>query len=555
MAYLIYALRSLFWAVQTLFQSFGAPYFVTLTIEDEYPELPPKGSFLATKIGPKKVTMKELAERIRRIKADPKVRGVVLHIRELSLAPSQIQTIRGLIGELRGDGKRVIAWATHYDNAGYYLASAADEVLLQPGGVVGVLGARAAFVFVRDALARIGVDADFVQISPYKSAADMFARQEMSDEVRDMANWLMDSAFEQLVADIATGRRIDDAAARSIIDGSPYTDIRAIDARVVDGTVSEEDLPARLGKQRKPARILPWQKAKSRLRRGAPAPPGKHVALIRIEGAIVDGKSAKPPIPAPRNIPFAGDRAGDVTVVQEARKVASNKRAAACVLWVDSGGGSATSSEAMSAALDKVASRKPLVASMGAVAGSGGYYVTTPAHWVVAQPSTITGSIGVLSGKFVSEGALHKLLFNRQLVTRGERAAMEHGSRPYTDDERKIVWEMIGRIYDVFLDRVSRARKKSRDEIDRVGGGRVWTGAQALEHGLVDELGSLDDAITKAKELAGLPPRAKVREVKVRKDVRAPNPKLAAAQMVEYVMGGVRMLDGRALLLMPLIDD
>jgi protease-4 len=495
--------------------------------------------------------MKELGERMRRTARDPRVRGVVLHIRELSLAPAQIQTIRGLVGDVRAGGKRVIAWATHYDNAGYYVASAADEILLQPGGVVGVLGARQAFVFVRDALRRIGVETDWIQISPYKSAADMFARQEMSDEVKQMANWLLDSAFDQVVGDIASGRRIDNASARSIVDASPYTDLTAIDARVADGLVSEEDLPARLGANGKPVRILPWEKAKGKLRPNQPTPPGKHVALIRIEGSIVDGKSAKPPLPG--NIPLIGERAGDITVVQEARKIASSKRAAACVLWVDSGGGSATSSEAMSSALDKVASRKPLVASMGAVAGSGGYYVTTPAHWVVAQPSTITGSIGVLTGKFVTDGMFSKLLFNRQLVTRGQRATMEHGSRHYTDDERKVVWDTISRIYDVFLDRVSSARKKSRDDIDRIGGGRVWMGAQALEHGLIDQLGSLDDAIAKAKELAGLHPRSKVREVKVRKGVRAPDPKLAAAAMIDYAIDSVRMLDGRALLLCPFI--
>jgi protease-4 len=279
------------------------------------------------------------------------------------------------------------------------------------------------------------------------------------------------------------------------------------------------------------------------LLRRPPERPGRYVALLRIEGDIIEGRSGRPPIKPPVPIPFVlSVRSGDLTVVQQARRVLKDKRAAALVVHVDSGGGSAAASEAMAAALAKVAERKPVIVAMGAVAASGGYYVSTPGQHIVAQPGTITGSIGVLSGKIVSAGMFEKLLMNRELLARGRHAAMYDPGRPFSDEEREIVWRHIQRTYDVFLDRVSQSRKLSRDDVDKIGGGRVWTGRQALEHGLVDELGDLDVAIRKARQLAKLDERASVREVPVTEKRALAPQTLTSAALYSYALEGFRTL-------------
>jgi len=466
---------------------------------------------------------------------------------------AQLQTLRDLIGELRAKGKRVIAWSHTYDTANYYVACAADEVFLQRGGGIGPLGLRQRFLFLADALQRVGLKGDFVQISPYKSAADFLTRNRMSDEVREMASWLMEDLFGALCRGITAGRRLPEASAKALVDGSPYTDLKALEARVVDKLVSEEDLPVHLGSAEKPARLMSWEEARRRLLRRPLLRPGRYVALLRIEGDIIDGRSGRPPIQPPIRVPFLlSERAGDLTVVQEARRILRDQRAAAVVVYVDSGGGSATASEAMAAALEKIAATKPLVVAMGSVAGSGGYYVSTTGHWIVAQPSTITGSIGVLYGKIVTAGLLDKLLFRWELIRRGDHAAFFDAGSPFSEEERKIVWEHIQRVYDVFLNRVGACRKMTREAVDAIGGGRVWTGRQALERGLVDELGGIERAFAKARQLAGLSERSPVREVRVGKQLLAPMPEPAA--LLSYALEGVRLFDGnRALCLCPLI--
>lgn len=233
----------------------------------------------------------------------------------------------------------------------------------------------------------------------------------------------------------------------------------------------------------------------------------------------------------------------------------ADKRAAAVVVYVDSGGGSATASEAMAAALGKITAKKPLVVAMGSVAASGGYYVATPARWIVAQPGTITGSIGVLNGKLVNAGLLAKLLFNRETISRGKHATLLSAERPFSEEEREALWRQIKRTYNVFLDRVAACRKMTREAVDAVGGGRVWTGRQALERGLVDELGGLEQALAKARQLGNLDGRAPVREVKVGKQRLAPAPASSLA-LAHYVIQGLQQFgNARSLLLCPLSWD
>jgi protease-4 len=557
--YIVYALHLLARAPGNLLRRLRRPpEYVVFTLEGPYRQLrAPQVPFWQRPVTPTINSLQDLADQVRTVSDDRRVQGVVLHLRNLQLSPSRdlahLQTIRDLVEDLKRADKRVIAWSTHYDTARYFIASAADQVLLQPGGLISPLGMAQSYLFLKDALGRVGLEGDFLQVSPYKSAMDVLIRREMSPEHREMVTWLVKAAHTELEQAIAAGRSISEADARALIDHSPYTDTTAKQAGMIDGTVGEEDLPAHLGQAGRPARLADWEIARRRVRRGPVPRPGRFIALVRIEGEIVDGKSQRPPFRPPVPIPFlASERAGDLTVVQVARAAAASRRAAAVVLAVDSPGGSASASEAIAAALEKVAARKPLVVSMAGVAGSGGYYVSLPARWIMAQPGTLTGSIGVIVGKLLNARLLDVVGAHREAVSRGRHAEMEDAAKPYTDEERALLRDSMLRIYEVFKERVMKARRLSADRLEPIAGGRVFTGRQAREHGLLDELGGLNAAIRKAREFADLDEAAPVREITLRRRRLAPIPQAAGA--LEYAFQGLAMLNGALpLCLMPLI--
>jgi protease-4 len=471
---------------------------------------------------------------------------------------ANLQDIRELVSKLRASGKRVIAWAPFYTTGTYYLACACDEILMMPTGSVQPLGFAATGMFLASGLKRFGIEADFVQVSPYKSAADTLTKSKMSDELREQITWLLGSQHKELTAAIAASRGVDESSAKNLIDGSPYGDAAALQKRVVDGIVSEERLPDHLGGSGASVTVGTWEQARRALSQRAPTlGRGQYVAVLRIEGTIVDGRSERLPVKPPIEVPIvSADRAGDLTVVQLALQVAADKRAAAAVLYVNSRGGSATASEAMRQAIERISAQKPLVVAMGPAAASGGYWVATPGRWIVARPGTLTGSIGVLTGKIVTGDLWSKLLLNRETISFGEHITLEQTDKPFTRDERKIVQGDIDRIYGAFLDLVGASRKMSREELDPIAAGRVWTGRQGLERKLVDEMGGLDAAIRKARSLAGLKEDAPAREVWGPRRMIPPRTFAGAAGFVSYLLEGIAMLNRTpALAVMDLVLD
>jgi protease IV len=541
---LLFPFRYLAWLVTSLRRAFGRPpAFVVFVLEEPMPTLadpqPPLWQRLAGRRG--RLSVKELGERFDAIARDRRIKGVVLHLRTTPMPMATLQDLRELVAGMRQAGKRVVAWAPTYTTGTYYLACACDEILLMPGGMVEPLGFAATGAFLADALARFGLHADFIQVSPYKSAADPLTKAKMSEEYREQVTWLLESQHDELVGAIAEARKLDGAAARKLVDGSPYGDDVAVQAHAVDSVLTEEELPAHLG-----GGLGSWERAQSKIRRPAPRlRRGRYVAVLRIEGTIVDGRSGRLPVEPPIDIPLVGDaRAGDLTVVQLARQVAAERRAAAAVLYVNSRGGSSTASEAMRFALARVAARKPLVVVMGPVAGSGGYDVAMPGRWIIARPGTLTGSIGVLGGKIVTGSLWEKLLVNRETVAFGRHVTLNDDERPYSDEQRGIMTNEIFRIYGGFLDVVAGSRRISREELEPVAQGKVWTGRQALERRLVDELGGLNDGIRKARELAGLPDSADSREVRGPRRWMPPASESAPASLswLAYVLEGVRLI-------------
>lgn len=545
---LSFPFRYLWWLISGVRRSIGRPPdYVVFLLESDLPVLPdPPRPLWQRFFSRPRLSVKELGERFEAIGRDPRIKGVVLHLRPAGMPMATLQDLRDMVGTLRKAGKRVIAWAPFYTTGTYYLACACDDILLMPSGTIQPLGFSSTGMFLRDALARFGIAADFVQISPYKSAADIATKSQMSPELREQVTWLLDSHHRELLSAIKESRLLDDKGAQQLVDGSPYSDDTALELRAVDSLIAEEGLVERLGRGAATPLVMgTWERARAKMRSAAPTlGRGKFVAVLRIEGTIIDGRSGSLPVKPPIGVPVVGDdRAGDLTVVQAARLVADNKRAAAVVLYVNSRGGSSTASEAMRQALNVIAARKPLVVAMGAVAGSGGYWVSTPGQWIVARPGTLTGSIGVLSGKIVTAGMWSKLMVNRETITFGEHATLDSDERLYTDEERAVVQRQIERVYRLFLEIVGKARHMEPDEVHPIAAGRVWTGRQAFEKKLVDELGGLEAAVRKARSLAGLPDTAPVRESRPSKRTIPPPSSAGAGGYLLHVLDGISQLN------------
>ncbi|MDA1001869.1 MAG: signal peptide peptidase SppA [Chloroflexi bacterium] len=488
------------------------PDYVVFVLDGEYTDYPwPAPNLFVRLLRRPSPNLLDLREHFLAIARDPRVRGVVLELRPtLHLRAAQVETLRDAMLELRGAGTRVVVSSFHYSRSSYHVATAADAVLIRPGGYVEALATSHTHLFLADALARIGVEADVLAISPFKTAMDALTHTRLSAEARAMSNWMLDAATQEFARSLAEARGIREPAAHDLIDQTPCTDERALELRLVDAIVAPERLPAwlaaRAGHPQRRARLDAFDAARGTLRPRRPAfPAGRHVALIPIEGLIFDGESRRTPVPLPIPLPLVGEaRSGDLTVVQAIRRAQRDARVGAVVVYVDSPGGSPFASEAMLGALIALNEHKPVVVAMGAVAASGGYYVAVPGRRVFAQPSTITGSIGVVSAKIVTRGLLDRFALRRETLHRGRHALLASPERAYTPEERALVWAHIGRTYDLFLDRVASGRGMTTAEVDAVGGGRVWTGRQALEHGLVDELGGLPAALAYARRLAGI---------------------------------------------------
>jgi len=501
-------LNQLLWhAINKALLHAGKIDYIQFNLPADLPLLPNQQGWLRQRLfGGSTLSLYELDTIFERIAADPRPRGIILYLQGVDMPMAHVQTLRDSLLRLRESGKAVICYAKSYDLKTYYLASAANKILLMPGGNVWTLGLYQQRLYLKDSLEAVGLELETVAISPYKGAADPFTLKEPSPEGDEQANWLLDSAYETIVADIAAGRRSDAAGVKSMIDGAPYTDEQALAEGYIDALANEEDFSAVLDAEH----IVLWEQAERILQQQPKRQRGKQVLILPLTGAIMDGTSRKPPVDLP--IPFiGGERMGDQTVVQQVRQIMKDQSVGAVVLMIDSGGGSATASEAMTAALKQLAQDRPLVVCMGAVAASGGYYIATPAHRIICQPLTVTGSIGVINGKVIAGDLRRKLRFNPVEYVRGANANLLSSNQRLTADQRAQMQASIERIYGQFVQHVADSRGLSAAAVDAIGGGRVWTGAQALENGLCDELGGLQAAVARARELAQLPDDAPVR--------------------------------------------
>jgi protease IV len=491
------------------------PLILELDLTDGLAEGPPQDPMSAL-LAMRRMRLPDLLEGLKRAGDDDRVRALVVKVGSGRIGLAKIQELRGAITSFRRSGKLTVAWAETFGdfvrgNLPYYLATAFDRIYLQPSGTLGLTGVAVEQVFLHDALAKVGVDFQSAKRYEYKSAADQLTETGFTGPAREAAKRLTESVAEQLIAAIAEGRDKTPQQARELLDRGPFLAQQALDEGLVDALGYRDEVYERVHKAAGADATLLYlhryqrSHALAELPRRIPRNPRERVvAVVYAHGAIRHGRSGRGP--------FGGGGMGSDTVAAALRAAAGDERVRTVVLRVNSPGGSYTASDVIWREVVRVrAAGKPVIVSMGDVAASGGYFIAAPADVIVAQPGTITGSIGVIMGKPVLREAFGRVGVNVETVAEGANATIFSSSRPFSDSEWERINTWLDAVYEDFTQKVASGRRMSRDRVHELGRGRVWTGADAVDNGLADETGGLHDSIEIARRRAGLPDSAPVR--------------------------------------------
>lgn len=430
----------------------------------------------------------EVTADIRRAASDDRIKGLYLEISGGVGGWAATEEMRDAILAFKESGKPCYAWSEGYENKGYYLASACGEVYLAPAGIMMVNGFSVTTEYYLGTFEKLGVHADFEHVGDFKTAVEPLQRNAPSDAATLAMDQMLDSLYLQFLEGIAEGRGITVDQARGIVDQAPVTPQQALAAKLVDGLKFRDEVREDMaGKER--TSLSDYHVA-------APAfSSARKIAVVHAEGEIIDGESGASM--------FGAQKLGDRTFSEQFASIRENDDIVAVVLRVNSPGGSGLASDNMWHEIELTkAAGKPVVVSMGDYAASGGYYISAGADKIYAQPGTLTGSIGVFGGKINLSGLYEKVGITLHTWKRGELSGLLDSNTDFNDVERARFRDFLANFYDQFLTRVAAGRKMEKPSVHEVAQGRVWTGAQALERGLVDELGGLDKAIASAREFA-----------------------------------------------------
>jgi protease IV len=446
-------------------------------------------------------TVHGFIESLRKARRDPRIRTVLLMPSTLSLPFwGKVQELRDAIVDFRKSGKSVVAFLEYGGDREYYLASAADRVYLLPTSPLDLTGVASYEIFLRGTLDKIGAYPDYVHIGEYKTAVNQLTENGFTPAHREMTESLNRDMYEQLVRGIAESRKKSEQEVRALIDQGPFVPEEALRLGLVDDLAYEDQLDDRVPELREESRDV-RRIEESDYQRVRPGSVGiqtrSRIAVLYAVGTIVSGKSAFDPV--------NGSVVGSETLVEQIRSVRDDDSIKAIVLRIDSPGGSSIASDVIWRELMITRDQKParpLIASMSDLAASGGYYIAMPSQVIVAHPATLTGSIGIYSGKFALRGTMEKIGVNTETVKSGKNADIYSPFDRFSPDQRERVQEYMQGFYDNFVEKAAESRKMTPEQIDAVAQGRVWTGLQAREHGLVDELGGLSAAVAIAKQRA-----------------------------------------------------
>ena len=453
----------------------------------------------------RKLTLWDLEKIFLHASSAPSIKGILLKIRELNIGLARGEAIRRGILELREKGKKVFVYLENPGNIEYMIGSAGDIVFIPPWSLLNLIGLKAEVTFLKDALDKIGIEAQIKGLGEYKSAAETFTRKSMSEPHRNMIDSIMDDLYIQFVKRISQARGIDEEKTKCLIDSGPFTPEEALKFGLVDGLGYESDFEKKinetLGYQLKKIQAKSFIRfinvkeifrfIKEKIKRDAGI-----IALISDSGMVTLGESKG----------SGGTKTlGSQTLLKVLRKVEGDKNIKAIVLRISSPGGSGIASDIISNQLKIISEKKPVIVSMSDVAASGGYLIAIGARKIVAEPLTLTGSIGIISGKFIIKDFLAKLGVTKEAVKRGTRALMFSSYRGFTEDEEEKLNQIMKSFYEDFIKKVAMARGMDFKAAEGLARGRVWTGRQAKDNGLIDELGGIKESIQIAKKEAGIP--------------------------------------------------
>jgi len=444
---------------------------------------------------PARLTHRRLIELLDFAAADPRLKTIIVRLGPLTVGLARLQEVARALDRVKAAGKTLVA---HLDSVGlreYVLAARCQRRLMTPTAVLALTGLNMEITYLRGLLDKADVEADLLVAGKFKSAAEMFTRTSAGEASHAMTEGLLDDLYTQLVADVATALGKSPAQVAKLIDGGPYAPERAVKAGLVDKLAYRDEMLAELGVKDE-RRLVPglryWRLMERRERARARMIAAPTLALVHLSGAIRDG----------RGDPASG-RPGADSYVKLLRRLRRDKRVKAVVLRIASPGGAAGGSDLIRREAANLAAEKPLVVSMGDVAASGGYMAAVAGRTILAEPATLTGSIGVIAGKFAVAGLLAKLGVNVEAHRRGAAAGIFSGLGRFSALERRRMTEVLGAAYSSFKEAVAAGRKMTAERVDEIAEGRVWTGREALEHKLVDKLGGLAEALAEAKNLAG----------------------------------------------------
>ena len=450
-------------------------------------------------VGASEKNLTDLLLQLQKASVDERLQGVVLRITPLDLPFAKLQELRAAVGRLRDAGKHVIAWVMGEDFSGngeYYLASAAEQVYFSENSFLPLIGLRSSYLFLGGVWDKLDVDMQVEQVKEYKTFGDFLVRKSMSDAHREMANSILDNLNAQLLRDLAESRRLTPDEVQRLIDAPTLTPDDFQQAGLIDGIQYFDTLLDSLkGPEGATAKTVPL----GTYRRVKPTSlglmQGPKIAVVFGVGGITTGKSGWSAL---------GTTMGADTLTQALDAAAKNEAIEAIILRVNSPGGSALASDLIWHAVARAKQAKPVIVSMSGAAASGGYYISAGATKIVAQPATITGSIGIVFSHANVQGLLTKLGISSETLHRGQYARLFSNSQSWSPDERQQVQRVMESLYQTFTRKVAAGRSLDIETVDRIGRGRVWTGEQAKELGLVDQLGGMDTAIQLAKEAAGI---------------------------------------------------
>ena len=480
--------------------------YLKITLQGEIIEDRPYLSFFGHR---DQLSLPVLLKLIEAARLHKRVQALMLVLKNVSIGWGEIQEVHQELQRFHEAGKRSLAYLEMADNKNYYLACGAQQIYVPPSATVDLIGLRAEIFFFKNLLEYLGVEPQLFSLGKYKSAGEIFTRENMSEANRSMLDSVLTDLQKQLVQKIAARSDVTPQQVQEWIDRGPYTARQAVDQGLIDGIRYQDEVEDLLKGPGTGLRRL--SSGKLRVKEGLLKRLftfyRPQIAYLVAEGVLTAGASPRRGSGRPT--------LDSESLTQFLRSIRKRKRVKAVVIRINSPGGSALASDLLWREIRLTDQKKPVVISFGDVAASGGYYLATAARIILGMPATLTGSIGVIHGKFNLGKLLTKLGVTVDGLDKGKRAGYLSPARAFTKEEAEVVQGQMREFYEeLFLKKVAESRNKSPEDIRKLAEGRVWTGAQALENGLLDQMGGLVQAVERAQREAGLPKKKKVRLVR-----------------------------------------